>query len=169
MKKAFAFLALGVVALAVVVVVVCGRDADDAVAPAESASSGVVPSAKPAVPTVARPARPSATDAKPERPLPTRRLDAPASRRVPRAKEALIALFAVKPGEMPPELPPLTLEERNLLPMIIENELTDADGCDAAAIRREFRLYMEFGGNHADFLPAYRRKLLKRLEGARAR
>jgi len=82
------------------------------------------------------------------------------SERIPRAKAALIALFATRPGEMPPELPELTHEERNLLPMVIENELTDADGCDAEAIRRAFHQYMESGGIHSDFLQDYRKRLV---------
>jgi len=83
------------------------------------------------------------------------------SERIPRAKAALIALFATRPGEMPPELPELTHEERNLLPMVIENELTDADGCDAEAIRRAFHQYMESGGIHSDFLQDYRKRLVR--------
>jgi len=155
MKKAFVLLALGAIVLIVaMIVLVRGLPADDAVVSAERATAPAKPSALPE----AIPARPSAKVV-----LSPVKKEASAACRIPRAKEALIALFAVKPGEMPPELPQLTFEERNLLPMVIENELTDADGCDAEAVRREFRLYMEFGGNHADFLPAYRRKLLKRV------
>lgn len=153
MRKTLAVLALGAVALTAAVVL-RGRHSD--VTPAENE-----PAAPAGERAVRRPGCNEAASARPRRPAD--RSTTPVSRRASRAKEALVTLFSVRPGEVPPELPQLTFEERNLLPMIIENELTDADGCDAAAVRREFRQFMDLGGSHADFLPAYRRKLLKRL------
>jgi len=73
-------------------------------------------------------------------------------------KQAVVALFSVKPGDPPPELPAIPAQDMHDLPRLI-SALTPADGCDPKAVRREYQLFMESGGFHLEFLEAYRKKL----------
>jgi len=73
-------------------------------------------------------------------------------------KQAVVALFSVKPGDPPPALPAVPEQDLHNLPRLIES-LTPADGCDPQVVQREFNLYMESGGFHLAFLDAYRKKL----------